>query len=335
MSKRLGVMNIDSDNDLASLLRAAGVRVQPSEQITSDVREAVEAEWRATCAARQRRQRMTLWSVAASVAVVAVTAWLAQPLYMRSDALVASLSRIEGPVEYRSDSDEKWGPLPAGVTLRGGAELRTGESGRAALRLASGVEMRMDSSTRIAFDDTNHARLRRGGVYVDSGANAADASRDLELDTPAGTVRHLGTQYEARVVGDAVRIGVREGRVSVDLRGADAIGTAGEQLVIEDGRVARSPLAPNAASWAWIGAVTPAFAIEGRSVNEFLAWAGRETGRRITYASPEAAQQARAIVLKGSVSGLTPDEAVAAVLSTTPLATAIEGDQIRVEAAAR
>jgi hypothetical protein len=211
--------------------------------------------------------------------------------------------------------------------------LRTGATGRAALELANGIQVRLDVGTRVAFNDAEHARLRRGGVYVDSGVTGADPSRELEIDTPAGAVRHLGTQYEARVADGMLRVGVREGLVAVGARGGDIVGNAGEQLLIRDGQVTRNALAANADAWAWVGSITPPFAIEGRSVDDFLTWAGRETGRQIVYTSSEAAQRARAIVLKGSVSGLTPDDAVSAVLSTTALRPAIDDGHIRIDAA--
>jgi hypothetical protein len=70
-------------------------------------------------------------------------------------------------------------------------------------------------------------------------------------------------------------------------------------------------------------------------VDVFLAWAGRETGRTVVYGSPDVEQQARAVILSGTLEGLTPDEAVAAVLSTTSLQAALDGDRIRIEAATR
>jgi hypothetical protein len=323
----------DDDADLGGLLRAAGPRARPTDQMAAQVRAAVQAEWRAGLAARERRRRLTLWSAAAGISVAAVGVWMARPLYMASPATVASLARAEGTVEYRTGHRGDWQDLPAHANLRTGDELRTGPEGRAAVRLASGVELRLDNATRVAFEDPHHARLRRGGVYVDSGVNGADAARDLELDTPEGTVRHLGTQYEARLGDGVLRVAVREGLVAVDQRGGDVIGKAGEQLTLQGGQVSRRALAPNSGAWAWVGSITPPFAIEGRSVDEFLAWAGRETGRQVVYTSSEAAQRARAIVLKGSVSGLTPEAAVSAVLSTTTLRPALDDGRIRVEAA--
>jgi ferric-dicitrate binding protein FerR (iron transport regulator) len=177
-----------------------------------------------------------------------------------------------------------------------------------------------------------HARLRHGGVYVDSGVTGADASRELELDTPVGSVRHLGTQYEARVSDGSLKVGVREGLVAIEAHGQQTVGRAGEVLTLKDGQTIRDVIAANADAWGWASSIAPPFAIEGRSVDEFLTWAGRETGRQVVYASAEAAQRARTIVLKGSTQGLTPDDAVAAVLATTPLHPSIDDGHIRVEA---
>ena len=64
---------------------------------------------------------------------------------------------------------------------------------------------------------------------------------------------------------------------------------------------------------------------------EFLAWAARETGRRLVYASPAVAQRAEQTLLKGSVDDLSPQQAVAAVLATTPtLEARFAGAQLRI-----
>jgi ferric-dicitrate binding protein FerR (iron transport regulator) len=246
-------MNSDGDTDLASLLRAAGVRVKGPEQMSADVRAAVEAEWQATRAARQQQRRRIAWTTAIVIACAALGAWFARPLYVRSDAPLASLSLLGGTAEYRHHGDDGWTRLAASVVLRSGDDVRTGSAGRVALKLTSGVEMRLASATRIELEDLRDAELRRGAIYVNSAVPMPDDARKLRLTTPAGIVRHLGAQFEARVVGDAVRISVRTGRVSVALRDGDAIGTAGEQITIEDNHVARNALAANSAIWAWVG----------------------------------------------------------------------------------
>ena len=319
------------DADIAALIAAAGPRARPSLEAVAEVRASVEAEWRAALATRQRRRRFTAWATAAGVAAVAV--WVARPLVQPGHETVASLARVVGDVQQNSGNG-RWTPLAAADSLESGVQLRTGTGGRAALRLRDGLELRIDSRTLIALDDAQHATLSKGAVYVDSGATPGAQAPNFALETPAGTVRHLGTQYEARLADGSLRVGVREGRVQIGIPGGDVLGDAGEQLTVSNGQVVRSRLAPTATDWDWVATVTPPFSIEGRSVDAFLAWAGRETGRAVVYASPDAARQARGVVLSGTVEGLTPDEAVAAVLSTTSLRPVMGAEHIRIDAAA-
>lgn len=318
------------DRDLAALLGAAGSRVRPSPEALAAVRTAVEAEWRVTVATRRNRQRTMTWAAAAGIAVAAVAVWIARPLVGPGDGPVAAMARVVGDVQ-QDDGDGRWAPLGPTDSISAGSRLRTGADSRAALRLHDGVELRLDSGTVLAFEDGSHARLAEGAIYVDAGAGPNAALPGFSLETPAGSVRHVGTQYEARLADGALRVGIREGRVEIGGRGGKVRGDAGEQLVLQDGRVVRSRLAPTADEWNWVATVTPPFDVEGRSVDAFLAWVARETGRAIVYATPEAAQRARDVALRGTVEGLTPDQAVVAVLSTTSLKPSVQADRIYIE----
>lgn len=318
------------DRDLVRLLGAAGARVRPSAGATAEARAAVEAEWRVTVAARRSRQRTMTWAAAAGIAVAAVAVWIARPLVGPGDGPVAAMARVVGDVQ-RDSGDGRWMSLGSTDSVAAGSRVRTGADGRAALRLPDGIELRLDSGTVIAFEDASHARLADGAVYVDAGVGSDAASSGFSLETPAGKVRHLGTQYEARLADGGLRVGIREGRVEIAGRGGKVRGDAGEQLVLQQGRVVRSRLAPTADQWNWVGTITPPFEVEGRSVDAFLAWVARETGRAIVYATPEAAQRARNVALRGTVEGLTPDEAVVAVLSTTSLQPSLQAERIYIE----
>lgn len=322
------------DGDLARLLAAAGARAKAAPQAVADVRAAVEAEWRATVAARRRRRQYTGWAMAAGVAVAAVAVWLARPLYQVGAEPVASLTRIVGDVQVKS-GDGHWSAVAGGSRIRSGDVVRTTAGGRAALALSNGVQLRLDTGTRVAFNDASGAALTRGAVYVDSGASAGGAVARFVLSTPDGDVRHLGTQYLAKVDGSSLQLAVREGRVELSGSRGPVTANAGELLSVSDGTVMRTMLAANAPEWGWVSDVTPPFSIDGRSVDEFLAWAARETGRRIVYATPEAERQARTVTLSGTVQELPPDQAVAAVLATTSLEPAVGPDQITVHQASR
>ena len=322
------------DGDLARLLAATGPRSQPSSQATTEVLAAVEAEWRRSVAARRQRRQYTNWAAAAGVAVVAVAVWMARPLYLPEAGTVASLARVVGDVQLDAGGG-RWTPLAAGSVVKAGAVIHTGGTGRAALAMNDGVELRLDSDTQLAFNDASEARLAQGAVYVDSGPEAGATAADFVLETPVGSVRHLGTQYEARLADGDLRVGIREGRVEVrGARGTD-FGSAGEVLTVSSGGATRSRLSPTAPDWQWVNGVTPPFSIEGRSVDEFLSWAGRETGRKVVYSSPAVERQARSVTLRGTVEGLAPDQAVAAVLSTTSLRPTVEGERFTIDATAR
>jgi hypothetical protein len=318
----------DDESAIARLLARTGPRSQPSAAAASAVRDAVEAEWRRQVDARAARRRYTGWAVAAGVTVAAVGAWLASPLYLPGPAAVATVARVVGDVSVES-SGGQWVPLSAGSVVESGTVLSTGSGGRAALDLESGVQVRLDVGTELAFNGLDEATLARGTVYVDSGPGPEGDARFV-LETPAGDVRHLGTQYSAAVDDGALRVAVREGRVEVTGQRASVVANAGEQLMIEEGRVTRSALARNAPEWDWVAKVVPPFEIEGRTVHEFLAWASRETGHEVAYASPEVEQLANRVTLSGNVEGLPPQQAVDAVLATTSLSASIADGRIEV-----
>jgi hypothetical protein len=320
--------------DIARLLTNVGARSQPAPGAAAEVRAAVEAEWRSMVSARQQRRRFTGWAAAAGIAVAAVGAWMARPLYLPEPATIATVARVVGDVRVESGRGQ-WTQVAAGDAVRAGAAIRTGDDGRAALDLPGGVHVRLDAGTALAFNGVEEASMSRGAVYVDSGQDAGPDAARFVLDTPAGDVRHLGTQYEARLDDGELRIGVREGRVEVSGPRASVIGSAGEVLSLRDGKVTRSALAPHAAAWNWVAGVTPPFSIEGRTVDEFLTWAGCETGRRVVYSSPEVERLAKSVTLNGTVDGLPPQQAVAAVLATTSLGTTLVDDSIEVGHARR
>lgn len=323
------------DHDLEALLRATGPRLQPPAEMASQVRAAVEAEWRDMVAARQPRRRFTPWLAVASVATLAVGAWFVASQVMPGSASIASVARVTGGVAYRHEQDDSWQPLQVASTLRPGDEIRTGDDGRVALQFNDGLDVRLDTATILAMDDAATAQLAAGRVYVDAGAAGA-GSRNFVIATALGQVRHLGTQYMAGLDrGGGLVVAVREGSVALEGGREPVIARAGESLTVgHDGRVARATVTAHDEHWAWAQSIVPGFAIEGRSLDEFLGWAARETGRQLVYASADTAREAERIELKGSVTGMAPEAAVAAVLTTTPsLRHRFAGNQLRIERA--
>ncbi|MBK6351274.1 MAG: FecR domain-containing protein [Proteobacteria bacterium] len=326
------------DADLVALLRSVGPRPTPPADFAAEVRAAVAAEWRATVAARQPQRRFTQpWlAIAASVAVLAVAVGVALPRWKAAGSPVAVVARVTGAAEIRHSTDGTWQTLGTASPVAASDEIRTSSSGRVALRRPDGLEVRLDTDTQLAFAGDERARLASGGVYVDAGTPGS-GSGAFVVGTPYGDVRHVGTQYVASVHAGALQVAVREGSIAIDRGQVPVVARAGEALAVrEDGSVVRSQVDSHGQAWHWAAAIAPEFAIEGRSLDEFLAWAGRETGRKIVYTSADAAREAEQTQLKGSTSGLSPEAAVAAVFASQPaLHHVIAGGQIRIERAGR
>ena len=319
------------EDALRLLLREMEPGAAVPTEVEQRIRRAVEAEWRSAVtkhAAGNAGSRPPVWrrpafALAASLAAVMITTWMVATRAPAPAPVVATLSRISGAVESGAGTD--WLPVSAGQKLIVGNELVTGPQGRAALNLQHGVTLRLDTDTRIALAGMDRILVKRGAVYLDAGAGPSLAN-PVGIDTVFGTTRHLGTQYEVRLAPAQMLVSVREGRV--ELAGAayttrsaltrPIIAEAGEQLVVQStGAVTRSVITGRDARWDWISDVTPPFAIEQRPLTEFLVWFCRETGRELRFASPPVEQAAGQVILRGSITGLTPDAALTAVMATT------------------
>ena len=309
----------DEESGIARVLKAAGGRAAPADDMKAAVRSAVHAQWHASVA--KRRQRRVLVALAASFAVAAATLWLARAYFTAPiGAVVANVSRSIGEVESSTSAWGRHSAVPQDATVRIGETLTTGAEGLVALRLLDGVSLRLDHDTRIEFVDDSHVNLLSGAVYVDAGTTPR-ASRSLRVSTPAGVVWHVGTQYEARLVNGATRIRVREGRVDLQPeQGTAQSAHVGEELLVSaSGSIERGSISPTDPEWQWAANAAPSFEIDGRPVHEFLVWVGREVGREIVFRTPESRAEAERAVLSGSVDGLAPAEALDAVLPTTSL----------------
>lgn len=312
-----------------SLIRSAGRRAQPPEEAYRQVLAAATATLRERTARRSERQWL-LWAGAAAVLVLAISLMLqwTPPSAHRDE--IARVVRVIGSAE-RATGDV-WQPLgETQAPLTSGMQLRTLAGGRAALMLAGGTSLRLSAETEVTLDAPDRLYVRRGMVYVDSGEHAN--APGIEIVTPAGTARDLGTQFELEVAGAALRLRVREGSVSIDRGGQPLTGAAGEQIVIDGlGGVSRSAIAPDAPDWQWAESVAPTPEADGKSAAALIAWVARETGRRLRYESPLLEQRAATVILHGNIRHLAPLAALDAMLATTDLEYMLEGDTIEIRA---
>lgn len=165
----------------------------------------------------------------------------------------------------------------------------------------NGATLRVDKETRVRLDSARIATLERGAVYYD-GTNSGVAIR-----TPFGEIRDIGTRFEARLSDGALRVRVREGRIS--LRGN--IAGAGTELVANLQTVTKNAVAVSGAEWQWIENAAPPLRLEGLSLREAVTRVAREKGLRVELRDVDGTAR-----LHGSVD-FTPDEALEAATAAT------------------
>jgi ferric-dicitrate binding protein FerR (iron transport regulator) len=124
--------------------------------------------------------------------------------------------------------------------------------------------------------------------------------------TPAGVVRHIGTQFQVQVDGITTRVQVREGRVLLTpATGAPTDIAAGDDLRIAGDDVQWRRGAPSfGIDWDWTAGIAPVLAIENRPLAEFVTWVAREHGWQVQYGEPGLQPRTHDIRLHGSLDGL-------------------------------
>jgi ferric-dicitrate binding protein FerR (iron transport regulator) len=310
---------------VAALIRAAGRRTEPPVDAYQQVLTAATAAFREKSAKRRGRTWMLL-AAAASVAALAL-AFLLQWNAPSTQSPVAMVARVIGTVELAANG--VWRPMTeAGGTLGNGARLRTLAGGGVALALDGGASLRLAAATEVQMDGPRRVLLRSGTLYLD---NKGSVGTGYRIETPAGTARDVGTQFELRVTDGVLRLRVREGRVEIDRGGRLLSGAAGEQLEIDVlGGVTRSSIAATDMAWQWTETIAPAPDIDGQPATVLLAWVARETGRQLHYESATVETRAAAVILHGNIQHLEPLAALDIMLATTDLEYALVGDTMEI-----
>lgn len=331
------------DETMARLLRLAGPRSQIPEDVEARVYARVQNEWRASSEqpdsarvyAKVHRQwkkakprswlRRLATPVALAAAVVLTIAVVVQPSPpVPASIPVGTVARVVGANGSNM--------LPTvGHTINAGERLSTGPGQQMSLVLDHAVSLRIDEQTILLADAKDEFRLIKGRVYADTG-DLMYRDGGLVIATALGTVTDVGTQFSVDIESESIEVAVREGRVDVSRADTQYVAVAGERLTIhgQDGATT-DPLVAHDAYWDWTTALAPEFAIEDKSLLDFLRWAARETGRELVFASNELRMSAMRTDLHGTVAGFGPIEAVESVLATTRFKYRIEADKIVIE----
>jgi FecR-like protein len=313
---------LSEEEHVRQLLEMAGPRPAIPQEDLDAISAVARSAWRAQVRPRSaspvRRPLRTVLALAASVLVAVGLAWWWASRAPRDPAgvppMVARIELVTGQVQLETDTDEAR-TITEREPIHLGAALHSGQ-GRASLRLAGGVIVRLDVESRLRFASATVLDLERGALYVDTGSGPHGGP--IEVRTPLGTARDIGTRFAVRIVEadqTTLLVRVRDGAVLTEQRGRTYRTQAGQELVLHhDGTAERRGIPRYGAEWEWVLAASPGFAIEGRTLKEFLDWTSNETGWKIVLADPGLADSATKIVLHGSVGELRPDQAPFAVL---------------------
>jgi len=344
MSKSGKEFVMRGDDAIETLLEKAAPRPTPPDKDEKIVRDAVHAEWLAVAGKVRLRQRMTHFAIAATVVLGIAVAFNALQGTAVNAVQIATIGNSHGSIYLLGEQSElrKMTDLES---ISAEQFIVTGADAGIGLEWGSGGSLRVDKNTRIEFISADSVYLHSGQIYFDVKPSALSASisagsneiaalnsvSGFKIETDHGLVRHVGTQFMTLVDADRLSVSVREGEVSVDgVYLEEAVAVAGQQMTLS-GRARPSLLDIDkfGEAWNWIEATAPAANINGRSVDEFLTWIGRETGLQISYASLDAKQMAQNGILRGNVD-MAPRDELAFRMSGEDLSYRIDGGTIYV-----
>jgi len=307
---------------LAELVRLGGTRRVPTD-VARRMRGAIIDHWRVEMQRRERhrnrRRRIVFVGLAASFLVIALGlgAW-------RRSIRTLSLPAVQAIIGRATLNAGAARFVAVGTTLPIGSELTSDQDSLVAILWPDGHSVRLGGGTRVRILRGPVIALELGAMYVDSGFESLARHDPLAVDTPAGRVVEIGTQFELRVA-DYTRIAVREGKVQLVGESHRENVAAGTRLdIAADGTMTRQEISRYGSEWDWFAAVTPVLELEGRTLQEFLDWIAREKGMTLAFADPAISERASTIILTGSIESLTVDQALDAVLPTCQLSHTVE-----------
>ena len=338
MSESTGAKSAGKDDVVEALLRQASPRPAPPAADRQHVREAVRAEWRDQIRRRRRRRHIQVFALAASVLVAVIAAIATLGPLPPTPVQVARVERSHGAV-YLLGEQSELSALPASNVIVAGQSVMTGDDAGLGLAWQNGGSLRLGENTRIEFRAPDTVLLRSGRAYYDSdesllATNAARrAAAQLRIETPHGSVRHVGTQFMTFTDDEGLTVSVREGEVLVRTRYYEQSAGAGQQLKVSgSARPSIVDIRGYGPAWDWVESTAPAAALDGRTVREFLGWVARETGLALEFEDEAAARLASKETLRGTVD-TEPREALRVWMLGVDLEWRIEDGAIRVRAA--
>jgi ferric-dicitrate binding protein FerR (iron transport regulator) len=322
----------NGDNDLLEKVLLLAEPRKPVDSARARVIEEMTHErWQATLVRRravQRRRKFTVFGGGLAVAASIVLAVILMPPSLFEAPMVATVMNVLGS-PATAERGHAMTALSNGAELHAGSVLETATDDGVALQLVSGHSLRLAAASRVRIE-ADAVVLDVGSVYLDSGGDGR--ATPIEIRSRIGTVRELGTQYMVQLSGNSLDVSVREGTVRVAKGNTVAMANAGEMLQLdESGRTLKLDLIEYGQHWEWAARLAPVPDINGLSLAEFLRWLAREQGWHLEYATPELARLAESVELRGSIEGLSGEEALKLVMMSTGWRYKLENGSLTIE----
>lgn len=301
--------------------------------VLAEVHEAARAHWRRKVRLARPGPEADSWGApigrgtvgllaAALLAAVAVASWWLASTARAPRQDVVFTEVLLGDLEVRRSgaSREGEGRAPLQTEVRVGAEIAA-RSG-AALRAADGTEIRLRAGSVLLLEGVGHWRLQEGAIYLDDerpasvGAGRASPSVPRWLHAGEVKVAELGTRFA---------VGREAGRTWVRVRSGAVVVRSGEHVArLDQGRGLEvtssgifTDLSVDAESWSWVLEAAPPFELEGRVLDDYLAWLTHETGWR--FRTDAVAREVASSPLHGSLEGFAPGATLAVVAASLGL----------------
>lgn len=308
----------DGGDTVAAMLKLAG----PSPDIDRGIEERVYANVKQEWRRGKRESRPARWALPLALAASVLVAIG----FLDFSGNTPPASAIGSVTVVHGESDNS--AYSIGDTVFTSDVLDTRNQEGMSLVLAKDISLRIDADTLLKVDAANEFTLLAGRIYVDTG-DRIYAEQHITIHTAAGTATDVGTQFSVRYSNADMSVAVREGKVDVREGGRTHNTMHGEQVTVRPGKSAqRENILTYGVEWDWVTSLAPSYDIKDSSLLEFLKWVSRETGMELKIESEEVRIEARRARLYGSIDGLSPLEALEAVLPTTQFDYSIDGNNI-------
>jgi len=309
----ISVWNLIDDEEMGRWIQTARPRHAVPIERMMRAKSIARVSWKGRV--RKRNWKSWTYRVGTAAAIAVLLALILQQRSLPPNAgqsPAAFVERIEGDVRTLE------GPVQPGASIPNGGDLKTGPEGYAGLQLQSGGFLRLSTSTQLRFISSNRIFLRRGTIYLDSGPRKV--LHALQIETEVGLVKEIGTQFQVTQGAESVELRVREGQVTLETGSDRQTAVKGIELIaMKDKSIVSQSIPVYGQEWDWILKVSPAFSVEGRTLDEYLEWVSRETGLKIWYADESLAKSAPQIILHGSIGNLKADRTPSVILAACGL----------------